>query len=220
MGVSNVSVPRRSAVVAEETKELILAAAETEFAYRGFASARLEDMADRVGITRAAIIYHFGDKQALYGAVLEAAFHSLAERMSADTGPDTPHAERVEKMIDAWIEISERRPTLARLFMREVADSRGEFRPEVDELFKPIFGAVQEAIEAGQRDGTFRAADPRHLIRILAGATTWYATNPPLFGGHGDDDIERNAEEFAAYRRELIGVTRFLLGTLNTENES
>ncbi len=212
------SIPRRSAMVAEETKELILAAAETEFAFRGFASARLEDMAERVGITRAAIIYHFGDKQALYGAVLEAAFSSLAEGMSREIGPDTPHAERVEKMIDAWIEVSGRRPTIARLFMREVADSLGDFRPEVNEIFNPIFGAVQEAIEAGQRDGVFRAADPKLLITILAGATTWYATNPPLFGGHGDD-FERNAEEFAAYRRELIGVTRFLLGTLNMENE-
>ena len=56
MGVSQAGSSRRSTLVAEQTRELILQAAETEFANRGFARARLEDIAEPVGITRAAII--------------------------------------------------------------------------------------------------------------------------------------------------------------------
>ena len=89
-------------MVAEETRELILRAAEIEFANRGFARARLEDIAEPVGITRAAIIYHFGDKQALYAAVLEAAFKALAERIRAAPESDVSHAERVEQLIGTW----------------------------------------------------------------------------------------------------------------------
>ena len=55
MGASQAQSPRRSALVAEETRDLILQAAEIEFANRGFARARLEDIAEPVGITREAL---------------------------------------------------------------------------------------------------------------------------------------------------------------------
>ena len=52
-----------------QTRAEIVAAAERHFAERGFEAARLEDIAVDVGIRRAAIFYHFGDKQELYAEV-------------------------------------------------------------------------------------------------------------------------------------------------------
>ena len=56
------------------TRAEIVAAAERHFAERGFEATRLEDIAAEVGIRRAAIFYHFGDKQELYAAVLDEVF--------------------------------------------------------------------------------------------------------------------------------------------------
>jgi TetR/AcrR family transcriptional regulator len=199
-------------MVAEETRELILQAAETEFANRGFARARLEDIAEPVGITRAAIIYHFGDKQALYAAVLEATFKALAERIRAALEADAPHAERVERLIGAWVDYAAERPTLARLFMREVADSPRELTPELRQLVDPMFSVVTEGIEKGQQEGAFRSVDPALVVSVLAGATVWFVTNAPLLGG---EETRRHPREevFSTFRKELIGVTRHLLGT-------
>src|SRR5512134_3807663 len=76
-----------------ETRAEIVAAAERHFAERGFEAARLEDIAAEVGIRRAAIFYHFGDKDELYAAVLDQVFDgamavlpshgSAAERLEA-----------------------------------------------------------------------------------------------------------------------------------------
>jgi TetR/AcrR family transcriptional regulator len=214
MGVSQAGSSRRSTLVAEQTRELILQAAETEFANRGFARARLEDIAEPVGITRAAIIYHFGDKQALYAAVLEATFTALAERIRAALEADAPHAERVERLIGAWVDYAAERPTLARLFMREVADSPRELAPELRQLVDPMFSVVTEGIEKGQDDGAFRKVDPVLVVSILAGATMWFVTDAPLLGG--EETLRLSKEEaFSAFRQELIGVTRHLLGTGN-----
>jgi TetR/AcrR family transcriptional regulator len=214
MGVSQAGSPRRSALVAEETRDLILQAAETEFANRGFARARLEDIAEPVGITRAAIIYHFGDKQALYAAVLEATFKALAERIRAALEANAPHAERVEQLIGAWVDYAAERPTLARLFIREVADSPRELAPELRHLVDPMFSLVTEGIEKGQQEGAFRKIDPVLVISILAGATVWFVTNAPLLGGEEARRLPKE-EVFSAFRQELIGVTRYLLGTAN-----
>ncbi len=214
MGVSHAGSPRRSAVVAEETRELILRAAEIEFANRGFSRARLEDIAEPVGITRAAIIYHFGDKRALYAAVLEATFKALAERIRAALEADAPHAERVEQLIGAWVDYAAERPTLARLFIREVADSPREFAPEIRDLVDPMFSLVTEGIKKGQQQGAFRNIDPGLVVSILAGATVWFVTNAPLLGGEETRRLPKE-EVFSAFRQELIGVTRHLLGTAN-----
>ena len=214
MGVSQAGSSRRSTAVAEETRELILQAAETEFANRGFARARLEDIAEPVGITRAAIIYHFGDKKALYAAVLEATFKALAERIRAALEADAPHAERVERLIGAWVDYAAERPTLARLFIREVADSQRELAPEIRQLVDPMFSLVTEGIEKGQDAGAFRKVDPALVVSILAGATVWFVTNAPLLGGEESRRLPKE-EVFSAFRRELIGVTRHLLGTNN-----
>src|SRR5579864_52760 len=47
-------------------REAILAAALEEFAARGFAAARLEDMATRAGVGKGTIYLHFRDKEALF----------------------------------------------------------------------------------------------------------------------------------------------------------
>jgi TetR/AcrR family transcriptional regulator len=211
--VSSVTSPRRSRIVAEETRELILQAAEEEFAAHGYASARLEDIARRVEITRTAIIYHFGDKQSLYDAVLEAAFGALSERTHAAlAAEEASEIERVELLVETWLEVVSVRPTLARLFLREVADAQREFRPEVKKLVEPMFAMVIEAVLSGQRAGTIRTVDPNHFVAILAGAIMWYATNAPLLhsstGGANDQAATR-----AAFRAELMGVTRRLLAS-------
>ena len=51
------------------TVERLLEAGEAEFAARGYADARLEDIAAAVGVRRASLLYHFATKQELYDRV-------------------------------------------------------------------------------------------------------------------------------------------------------
>jgi AcrR family transcriptional regulator len=194
MRVSSATPPRRTAQVTEETRELILMAAETEFAASGFATARLADIAERVGITRAAVIYHFRDKEALYDSVLEAAFEPLSERIQASVTEPGSSAERIERVIGAWFDYATDRPTLGRLFIREVASAEGSLRPEVERLAAPMFAAFLNTIEQGLRDGEFRAGNAVQVANILSGATIWLTSGAHLMGV---DDNESVAERLA-----------------------
>jgi len=209
MRVSPGAAPRRTAQVTEETRGLILAAAETEFATRGFAKARLSDIAGRVGITRAAILYHFRDKQALYDAVLEAAFVPLSERIRAAVSAPGSSAERIERVVVAWFDYAAERPALGRLFIREVAEADEALRPEVERLAAPMYAAFLDTIGEGQRTGELRGIDATHVANILSGATIWLSSGAHLLGG---DESRSRARRLAQYRDELVGVARYLLG--------
>ncbi len=64
--MSNTTESQEGATRGEHTRISILDAAESIFANRSYMAARLEDVAQEVGIKRAAIVYHFRDKQALF----------------------------------------------------------------------------------------------------------------------------------------------------------
>src|SRR4051812_37372769 len=64
---------RRAAVFdrGAETRARLIAAALEVFGHKGFDGASTREIADAAGANLAAIVYHFGSKEALYHAVAE-----------------------------------------------------------------------------------------------------------------------------------------------------
>lgn len=206
-----IPAPRRNAVKADETRELIMQAAEQRFASTGFYPTRLEDIAEDVGITRTAIIYHFQDKETLYNAVLEKLFTQLNDRITAALALPADLPERVETAVEAWLDFAGDRPTLMRLFMREVAGSEGGLRPEVQRYVEPMFARLIETLGEGQRTKAFRVMDPVQFWSILAGASMFFIMDAPLLAQHLASDAASVAR-LATYKQELKRVARQMLG--------
>ena len=201
----------RSAQRAEDTHGAILKAAELRFAAKGFYPTRLEDIADDVGITRTAVIYHFKDKEALYNAVLETLFTQLDGVIATALSADVPFLEKIEGAVTAWVQYAGKRPTLMRLFMREVAGSEEGLRQEVSRFVDPMFGRLIAAIEEGKKQKLCREVDAVQFWSILAGATMFFIMDAPLLAKDGFNQASYQAS-VDAYNRELIRVIHGLLG--------
>jgi TetR/AcrR family acrAB operon transcriptional repressor len=65
---------RRTKAEADVTRNILLDAALAVFSRKGYADARLEDVAQEAGVTRGAIYHHFGGKVALYLALVAERF--------------------------------------------------------------------------------------------------------------------------------------------------
>ena len=92
--------PARLTSRAERTRATILETAEALFAERGFEATRLEDVAERVGIRRASIVYYFRDKRELYEAVLQDVFEELLAALpDLELASDTPLSLRPSNFI-------------------------------------------------------------------------------------------------------------------------
>lgn len=65
----------------EASREALLLAAMEEFGMRGLEGARTRAIARRAGMNMASINYHFGGKEGLYGAVVEAMADNVRKRM-------------------------------------------------------------------------------------------------------------------------------------------
>jgi TetR/AcrR family transcriptional regulator len=206
-------VARQRPAKAERTRAAILAAAERRFARRGYAATRLEDVADAVGVKRAALFYHFRDKQALYDAVIEEAFRELVAQVEAVLSAGGPIGPRVEAAVEAWVDAIQARPALARLILRHAADAEERpttpLFPEAERLLRMAWALFEE----GRRSGELQPLhdDPFHAASALIGATVFYvsALAPLLPPGDFDPLAE---EQIAAHKRDALRTARRLLG--------
>src|SRR5438105_10362065 len=79
-------MPTRPSIL---TRRRILKAASRVFAEQGYEGASIRDIVTRADVNQAAINYHFGSKEGLYRAVLQAAVRALMSDDDAAEGPGT-----------------------------------------------------------------------------------------------------------------------------------
>jgi AcrR family transcriptional regulator len=131
----------------------ITAAALEVFAERGFAAARLEEVARRAGVAKGSIYLYFATKEALLLAVVRSAIvpHVEAVRGSAEAF-EGPLAELTPRLLSGAAGVL-RRPML-RGFVRMVIGESRAF-PDIariwrDEVVAPVIDTVSDVIARAQ----------------------------------------------------------------------
>jgi TetR/AcrR family transcriptional regulator len=201
--------PARLTSRAERTRATILESAEALFAERGFEATRLEDVAERVGIRRASIVYYFRDKRELYEAVLQDVFEELLAGVEAALEAPGPLLARVDLAISAWVETIGRRPSLPRLLLREVLDARGQ-APVLRAQTEPFFALFRRVLARSEGDALVHHLDPAHVTGAIAGASLFQLTAfPVLVPELGADPLA--PERLAHHREQLLRLAHRLL---------
>ncbi len=197
----------------DRTRGRILEAAERFFAARGFAETRLEDVAEEVGVRRAALFYHFRDKQALYDAVVADVFAELLGKMGRILFGSGPVPERIDACIEIWVDAVGARPSLARFLLRAAAGADpGVVSPLVDRGAE-FLSRGRDLFEEGVRGGVLRPvrADPFHVISAVVGSTVFYvAALRSLMPSMRFDPLA--PDELEAHKRDVLQMVRHLLG--------
>jgi AcrR family transcriptional regulator len=80
-------------------RQLILAAALEEFSARGFAAARLEDVARRAGVAKGTIYLYFSDKETLFQELVRAELSPIVTALEAAPMGDLPLRKVAERLV-------------------------------------------------------------------------------------------------------------------------
>jgi TetR/AcrR family transcriptional regulator len=199
---------------AERTRASLLDAGEALFAERGFDATRLEDVALRVGIRRASIVYYYRDKRELYDAVLARVLGQLRERLEAALGSDARLSARIEAAVSTWVAFVGARPTLARMLLREAADATPERGKALLVHTEPFVALIERHVFQAPdfRKAHLARIDPVHVASTVVGATLFLvAAMPSLVPERERRPLDR--KRLAAHEQEMLRVVRRLLGT-------
>jgi AcrR family transcriptional regulator len=149
----------------------ILAAALAVFARRGFAAARLEEVAAAAGIGKGTIYLYFPNKEELFRAVVrERLLPNLDEIEALVAAHRGSQAEllrqigaRLGRLIDSEL------VALPRLVLAESGNFPGLARFYVDEVVKRGVALFATVIRRGVTNGEFRPVEPLAVLPLFAG---------------------------------------------------
>jgi TetR/AcrR family transcriptional regulator len=156
------------------SREALLAAGTELFAERGFDGVSVQAIARKAGVNPAMISYHFGGKRDLYTAILAATFGQIVaevERVAASPAP-APQALR-EVMAVIGETASYRHPHFCTMMLREVLTGGAHLEPAMAEPMR-VLAAVEQIVERGVREGSFRSVDPLLTHLSLVGSLVFF----------------------------------------------
>jgi AcrR family transcriptional regulator len=150
-------------------RDEILDAATRLFAERGYDGTSMNDVAERVGMRKASLFYHFATKDALYEAVIDrvvASFQEPLEKIYASSGT---FSERLDVLTATLVGALAARPHAARLLLREAMDWGPQMRGKMLDRILLVLEAGAAWIRTGQAEGEFAEADPKQMVLSAIG---------------------------------------------------
>jgi len=129
-----------------ERRDAILAAALDEFAARGFAATRLDDVARRADVAKGTIYLHFADKETLFQELIRMELSPVVAALENVSHADIPFRAVTGQLIEVFVrEIFEtRRKDVIRLVITE-----GPRFPKLAEFYyRDVISRVMETIRA------------------------------------------------------------------------
>ena len=140
--------------------DLILQIAALHFAEKGFAGARVDEIAEQAGVNKATLYYRIGDKAAIYEEVLRITLETTLETIAANVDPTAGPEQQLRDHIKAFACCLYDYQHLAALIMRELAGGAGHMSASVVQRMRMMRDAVGEILQQGEKAGVFIPASP------------------------------------------------------------
>jgi AcrR family transcriptional regulator len=164
----------------ERTRTSILDAATREFARHGLGGARVDRIATRAGANKRMLYYYFGDKDALFRAVLEHAYARIRTAEQALRLLDVPPAEGVRRLVEFTWHYYLAHPEFITLLNSENLHRGQHLRRSrhISTMNTPVIATLAEILKRGAATGEFRRdADPLQLYVSIAALAYFYLSN-------------------------------------------
>ncbi len=141
----------------ESVRERILQEATRLFAENGYEGARLQAIADAVGIRKASLLYHFRSKEHLHAEVIAALLGHWKEEIPRLLLAATDERDRLASIVKALLRFFQEDPDRARLVIREVLDRPERVAAAVHEHLTPWMRLITDYIRMDQASGLVKA---------------------------------------------------------------
>ncbi len=180
----------------------IVAAAFDVFAEKGFAAARLDEIAARAGVSKGALYLYFETKEDLFRAAVNAAVTPNLQAVRAMAEGFTGRFADLAPMILARLAVmasTSRIPALAKTVIGESRNFPDLAKVWHDTVLEQALGLIGGLITRAQDRGEIRPGDPRFYAVSLVGPLVvgflWREVFVPV--GAEPIDIARLAEQHA-----------------------
>jgi TetR/AcrR family transcriptional regulator, fatty acid metabolism regulator protein len=152
-------------------QEIIIDAALNVFRERGYANARMADIARRAGVSYGLVYHYFGSKEVLFEMIVESWWSALYAMMEKEIASGDDIRDKLVNIIEFFLSTYGQKPNLMSIFVSEVCRSSVYHTEEGLSKFLKFFSLCEQIMVQGQESGfLLKDIPPHHLTYIFYGA--------------------------------------------------
>ncbi len=197
-----------------DTRQRILDAADQLFGEVGLDAAATRDIAERSGVNKALIHYHFSTKDDLLVAVLDRYYARLTVTLERALMGDAVARDRLVSVVEAYVDFLGANPGFFRIIQREIAGGRHVDRIAARML--PLFRAAELLITEtwpATKKGTLSAA--ALLVSFYGMVITHFAYSPVVAQLTGNDPL--SPERLRRHKKHLVRMLDMVIREIESD---
>ena len=157
-------------VESRDLREQILGAAKQLFIEQGYRGLAMRQIAEAVGVSKAALYYHFKDKEELLLAILDGYLNEMEATLVRIQTQELPVRRKIDALLQAILRQPAEQRAVIRLGSQEMAQLSAPARAAFNRAYHEKFiDRVQAMLQAGIDRGELRPIDPSVATWTLLG---------------------------------------------------
>jgi AcrR family transcriptional regulator len=151
-------------------REQILSNAQSLFIQHGYHGLAMREISEAVGVTKAALYYHFKDKEELFMAILKAYLDEVEVAIDGILAQPVTCREQISLFVRYILEQPAEKRAITRLASQEIGQVSVEARKSFDQLYREKFiDKLKSILQNGMERGEFRSIRPEVATWSLMG---------------------------------------------------
>jgi AcrR family transcriptional regulator len=175
------------------TEEKIFEAARIVFQKKGFAGARMQEIANEAGINKAMLHYCFKNKQSLFEAVFMKAFSQLAPQVNLIFSSNESIFDKIKQFTNSYISFVIDHPFLPQFIIQEMNNNPEFVIQFLNNANRPNPSLMMTQIEHEIAAGIIKPIPPKQLLMDIFSLTVFpFAAQTMVKGMFHISEIEFN----------------------------
>jgi TetR/AcrR family transcriptional regulator len=155
------------------TEEKIFNAARIIFQKKGFAGARMQEIADEAGINKAMLHYCFKNKELLFKAIFMNAFRQLAPQINEIFNSSVSVFDKIKKFTNSYISFVVLNPYLPQFVIQEMNNNPEFVMSFLKNENRPNPSILISQIEKEISEGIIKPINPKQLLLDIFSMTVF-----------------------------------------------
>ncbi len=192
----------------KETNQRILAAAKKVFSSKGYAGARMQEIADEAGINKGLISYYSWTKEKLFDSIFSEAMDTFMQHLNHTIKSDFHLLKKLDLIVDQYIDLLIQNPHLPQFILAEIHSQPDKFLARLKNRGSfPDVNRLMVEMQMATQTGQIRRVDPfQLLLHVLSLCVFPFASRPLITGIVGID----NTTFFLLMEQRKTAVKAFL----------
>ncbi len=160
--------------IRQRNEDIIISAAEFEFAAHGYHGATMNNIAKRAELPKSNVHYYFKNKMALYAEVLSnilELWDNALNILSVEADPSSALQEYIHRKM----QFAQAYPLASRVFAKEILSGAPNLNDYFSDEYREWFSGKTQVFYDWQAQGKIETVDPASVIFLIWSSTQHYA---------------------------------------------